>query len=176
MSEPATLRICSDDHDGTFYAEWAAPQWRIPALARWIQSCKMNAELPAAANYADYTSSDPLDQFTTQLADHDAEHPALSFRYEVHTTAADDGWIGDLTVRRIRPHTDQPNRLATTTHQVSFSDQNTTELHHLAAEEIAKLAQTARDLRRPLLTAAAEAEWRERAAMHLRWAGARLAF
>ena len=40
MGARAVFRIYSVDHVGAFWATRASPQYRFPALARWIEACR----------------------------------------------------------------------------------------------------------------------------------------
>ena len=40
MGASAVFHVYSDDHDGALWANGASPQYKVPALARWIEACR----------------------------------------------------------------------------------------------------------------------------------------
>jgi hypothetical protein len=64
MTNPAVLRIYSDDHDGAFAADWAAPEKVLPCLARWVEWCAVSNVMPTVWHQVTFShdTTGPLHQ------------------------------------------------------------------------------------------------------------------
>jgi hypothetical protein len=80
MGKPAVFRIYSDDHAGAFCAQWASPQFKLAAIARWIEACRWRGQAPSAQNYWDHAQADTIgDHFTESYPVDDLDPGDLSY-------------------------------------------------------------------------------------------------
>ncbi|WP_432951275.1 hypothetical protein ACQPXM_41435 (plasmid) [Kribbella sp. CA-253562] len=169
MGDPVILRIISDDQDSTFYAECASPEKFIPEFARFVEDCKANKIMPTATAYAEYVVTAEGDH-VREYYPTDADEPEnLAHRYVVRTTAAGDGWLGDLTIWSRQKRTDR-DPILTVWHRETFSSTDTRSLHRLALGGLKRTIASVHALNRPRITAPALREWMSRAAWHARQA------
>jgi hypothetical protein len=133
MGARAVFRIYSDDHDGAFWANWASPQYKFPALARWIEACRWRGQIPTAENYWQHVQVDPDDQFTETFPVDDLDPTDLDYRYELRSESVPNGWYAELTVwtrRRV------PLGGFEETHRAVLSSVVTAPIHQLAADGV----------------------------------------
>ena len=171
MGTPAVLRICSDDHDGAFYAEWASPERIIPLFARWIETCRADGLIPTATNYRDFAAAAAGDHVCDDYPPDAADPDNIHYRYAFRTGAYGNGWVGDLTVFRAHARPDR-EPLLTVWHQISLSSDDTSSIHQLAFRGVLHIIKAVRSLDRPQHTGPALRTWTEVARWHRARTGA----
>ncbi|TCC33865.1 hypothetical protein E0H75_42150 [Kribbella capetownensis] len=166
MGERAVFRIYSDDHAGAFYAQWATPQFKLSALARWIEACRWRGQAPSAQNYWDHAQADPTgDHFTESYPVDDLDPGDLSYRYELRSITTGEGWTAELTVwgrgrQATRGGFDEIRR-------IHIGSELTAPIHQFACEGLTELADNT-DPNGPW--ADALPSWRHQAATHANYA------
>lgn len=141
------------------YAHWASPEYKVTALADYLQHAADTATLPSLDHYLAHAAAHPD-------ADHFREpYPAarepgdLDWVYRITVTRdGDDGWQAMLVIDRVtrEPHR-RPRQRETPTHHVRVTQDDASQAHALAARLLSDLAvvlrryrpeqaQTARDL------------------------------
>lgn len=163
-AEAAMLQIDSDFGTAHYYAATATPVSRVVGLLEWVEHCRDNQVMPTPDTYRDVLAVPhpiPRDYFRLEYpADSPAPGP-LEYRYEISSTAWNNGWVGNLTIWQ-REQTCYAGTGWSILHQVNISDDNMTELHQLAADAMYQRATQAEQFRPWEFTDEAVREWRRR--------------